>query len=210
MSAAVPSIFRSFAQENLAYAGVRSIEPSDAVNEARTLLRRSPFPAEHVSLLAIAEERAGNHEASARLIQEAARRGWRDPIAQQAMFDLALQAGDTDEAARRLAAIYAIGDEQSPITEMRNRLLAAPQGKEALARMLLAGGRWTQLFLRTVRVDPDFRAIQSISTALSNGGKLDCVALHALKKSLMKQGRTEETESWQSCSSAERRTKTLM
>ncbi|MBA4353440.1 MAG: hypothetical protein C0409_01990, partial [Novosphingobium sp.] len=106
LASLVPAPFRSFAQERLTAASVRSEAPDIALSAAKTLVRRRPIPSEHLSMLAIAEERNGDRADSALLIQASARRGWRDAIAQQAMFDIALNAGDRAEASRRLAALW--------------------------------------------------------------------------------------------------------
>lgn len=195
----VPVVFRNFAQESLTLANVRSAEPDRALSDARLLIARSPLPAEHLTLLAIAQERQGNREASARLVQQAAQRGWRDPIAQQAMFDIALAAGDPVEASHRFAAVWALRDEEAPLLDMRNRLLAARGGKEALAETLTAGGSWTRYFLRNTAADLDPLAVESTILALRNGAALECATINQMRTALSKRNREAEAEALGNC-----------
>lgn len=198
----VPAIFRNFAQETVSLAQVRSAEPDQALQDARLLLSRSPLPAEHLTLLAIAEERKGNREISSRLIQQAAQRGWRDAIAQQAMFDIALSAGDPVEASHRFAAIWALRDNEAPLLDMRNRLLAARGGKEALAGTLAAGGSWTRYYLRSVTADLDPLAVESTILAIQKGASLECAILGQMRTALAKRNRDREATALGSCKRA--------
>lgn len=176
----VPPLFRSFAQERLTIATVRSDDPAKALATARLLVQRRPVPSEHLSLLAIAEERNGDTAISGLLVQKAARRGWRDSIAQQAMFDLALSAGDVPEASRRLAALWALREDQLPVLDLTTRLLAAPQGRTAMANTLTGGGRWTKGFLAAGIELPPRTFAETIAEAVHNGAHLDCKVLERL------------------------------
>lgn len=199
LAAFVPGPFRSFAQESLTLAIVRSAEPRVALAEARMLVERSPMPAEHLTLLAIAQERSGDRDSSALLIQRAAQRGWRDPIAQQAMFDIALAAGDAGEASRRYAALWALQEEQAPLADMSSRLLATAEGREALATTLVAGGNWTRPYLRSVAGNPDATVVETIGLALRKGAVFDCQTSALLMKALEKQGRPAEIGKLSNC-----------
>lgn len=182
LAAIVPGPFRSFAQERLTIATVRSAEPSVALETAQTLVQRRPLPAEHLTLLAIALERAGQRERSAMLIQEAARRGWRDSIAQQAMFDISLGAGDPVEASHRLAALWALREDQVPISDLTAKLLSTPQGRSAMAETLVTGGRWTRQFLSWGGGENPGAFVQTLAEAVRLGGRFDCNALDRLKQ----------------------------
>lgn len=181
LAVVVPAPFRNFAQESLTIATVRSADPRVALAEARTLVSRSPTPAEHLTLLAIAEERNGDRADSARLIQLAAQRGWRDTIAQQAMFDISLGAGDPVEASHRLAALYALQEDQAPLKDMGLRLMSRPEGRKALAASLVAGGSWAGSFLRNVAADPTPEAVETVDLALHGGATVDCDLAALLK-----------------------------
>lgn len=125
---------------------VRVADPAVALATARELVRRRPIPAEHLSLLAIAEERSGHREQSVLLIQLAARRGWRDSLAQQAMFEIALAAGDADEAAKRLVAIVLLQSGDDDAQTRVARLLATPAGRAAFAVHIAARGKVARAF----------------------------------------------------------------
>lgn len=176
----VPVLFRNFAQERLTMATVRSAGPEQALADARRLVRRSPLPAEHVSLLAIAEERNGARDRSGVLVQRAAQRGWRDPIAQQAMFAIALAAGQHREAANRLAALYAVQEDQAPLSDLTAQLQATPQGRSALAEALVAGGHWTNGFLYAAATSKAPESRMTIALALERGANLDCGGLRLI------------------------------
>ncbi len=195
LAAVVPGPFRSFAQERLTIATVRSAEPSVALETARTLVQRRPLPAEHLTLLAIALERAGQREQSAMLIQEAARRGWRDSIAQQAMFDISLGAGDPREASHRLAALWALREDQVPVGDLTARLLSTPQGRNALAETLVRGGKWTSQFLSWGGGGNPEQFVQALVEAIRLGARLDCDAVVRLRRNYTGRGLVNEAAS---------------
>lgn len=176
----VPVPFRSFAQEQLTIATVRSAPPAEALHAAELLVRRRPVPSEHLSLLAIAQERAGRTDKSGLLVQMAARRGWRDPIAQQAMFAIALNAGDHAESSRRLAAMWALQDHQAPLADPTNKLLATEQGRAAMAETLKAGGRWLPAFLTGAPIQAPVQVAQTLALADRLGARFDCRATKRL------------------------------
>lgn len=182
LAAVIPTPFRSFAQEQLARSTVRSDPPAAALDTARLLVRRRPVPSEHLSLLAIAEERAGQREQSGLLVQTAARRGWRDPIAQQAMFAIALNAGDAAESSRRLAAMWALRDNQAPLQDLTAQLLAKPEGRAALAGTIGTGGRWISPFLAAASEYKPVELAQTVALAAAKGTRLDCRAMTRLQQ----------------------------
>lgn len=177
----VPGIFRSFAQMHETVATVRKAPPDVALATARTLVERRPVPAEHLTLLAIAEERAGHREKSGYLIQAAARRGWREPLAQEAMFNIALMARDPAESARRLVAIMSTQSETEALPELVARQLATPAGRQAMAAQLATGGRWTGQFLPALSAVDRTSAIDMLNRAETLGARLDCRALAMLQ-----------------------------
>ncbi len=179
----VPPPFRSFAQEQLVSSTVRSDPPAAALENAQLLVRRRPVPSEHLSLLAIAEERIGKSEQSGPLVQAAARRGWRDPIAQQAMFAIALNAGDAGESAHRVAAMWALQDDQAPLRDLAAQLLAQPEGRAALAEAIGLGGRWIAPFMAAASDFAPVELAQTVSLADAKGARPDCRAILRLDQS---------------------------
>lgn len=177
----VPAPFRSFALERQTISTVRADTPVKALQNARLLVERRPVPSEHLSLLAIAEVRNGNEAGAALIVQQAARRGWRDSIAQQAMFDIALNAGDMAEASRRVAALWAMREDQVPVADFTARLLATPQGRDAMAEMLTTDGRWEKAFLAAGSELPARAFADTVAAAANRGAHLDCRALDRLK-----------------------------
>ena len=136
-----PPPFRSFALEDLpAQATVRG-EPGEAVLAARRLVRNRPVPAEHLALLGVAHALSGEPGEAVAAIRQAGRRGWRDAAAQGAMLEMALDAGDGDEAARRLVALWTLRDDPALLAGPSARVVADPAACAAFARWLAADRR---------------------------------------------------------------------
>ncbi len=188
LAAIVPTPLRSFAQERATMATVRSAPPAIALAEATRLTERSPLPAEHLTLLSIARERSGDRAGSGQIIQRAAQRGWRDPIAQQVMFEIALAAGDRGESSRRLAALFGIQEEQAPIKDMTKRLLATPEGRQAMTAALVTGGNWTRAFLISATADTSPAMVETVLGALRAGAKIECSTAGVIARTYQQQG----------------------
>lgn len=69
-------------------------------------MQRRPLPADNLVLLATGQAKEGKPDYAMLTIQIAGQRGWRDPIAQEAVLRLALAARDKPEAARRSVALF--------------------------------------------------------------------------------------------------------
>lgn len=106
LAPAVPAVLRNSAQTVVTRQTLAGGQTQRALAEAQTLVLRRPLPAENLLLLAAAQAGAGQQEAALRTIQIAGRRGWREPVAQEAMLRLAFANGDRPEAARRYAALF--------------------------------------------------------------------------------------------------------
>lgn len=138
------------------------------------LIERRPVPAEHLSLLASAQFRAGERDRALITVQLAARRGWRDQSAQLAMAQLALAANDHGEAARRLAAVWALAEESDDVRELAHEVIADPAGQAELARLVAVSPRWLPKILRegpAVLGEDNFNAL--IAEARSIGANID-------------------------------------
>lgn len=191
VAALVPPPFRSFAQERMVIAEVRTAPPAQALEMARTLVRRRPMPSEHLSLLAMAEQRMGRTRNAGVLIQQAARRGWRDVIAQQAMFDIALRADAQDEGARRLAAVWALQMQDLPVKEMTQRILATPKGRKAVATALVAPSSWRQQFLRSAGSTAPVEVAEVVAEAARNGADFECPKLAFTADTILRSGKPD-------------------
>jgi hypothetical protein len=188
----VPPPFRNFAQWQLTMTNVRSAPPATALAEARTLIERSPIPSESFTFLAVALVRNNDQKGSALAIQHAAQRGWRDPIAQRAMYDIALSAKDHAEAAHRLAALYGLQDAQAPLKDMTDNLLATPEGRAAMADSLVSGGYWTRPFMRSAVSGFTLNTAATVNAALRRGAEIDCRTAVTLKRVYLEKGLTNE------------------
>lgn len=148
LSRYVPAPFASFARFNRTIDAIETGSPDEALAEAKHLLARRPIPAEHLSLVAIAQAKGGDEAAALRTIQLSAQRGWRDPYAQEIVFRLALDAGDYDEAANRLAALWATGTDREALIGFARDLGSSPAGRKALEEAAERGGPWSEGYRR--------------------------------------------------------------
>ncbi len=142
----VPVYMGGFARYHRA---ARSLEQGDlenGVREAEQLVANRPIPAENLRLYAQAQLLAGDEEEAARAFQMAARRGWREPMAQEVQLRLAWAAGDAAEAGRRLAALWAISPDKAKLAELAQLVLENPEGRASFAQILADSPRWNRRF----------------------------------------------------------------
>lgn len=188
MAEVVPVPLRNYAQARVTQGAVNGADPSAALAEAERLVRRRPLPAENLSLLAVAQAKAGRLDEAARTIQVAGQRGWREPMAQEAVLRLALSAGDTAEAARRYAALLLL--ERTPdalLEELGPAVLGEPDGmgQRTLVAVVTGGERWHPLFLRRgARVIPPAAFSAIAAESLAQGAAFDCGVLEQSVRAL--------------------------
>ncbi len=177
----VPAPLRGYAQTQITAAALERDDPAAALAEAKELVRRRPMPAEHLTLLAVAQARAGEADAAVFTIQLAAQRGWRDPVAQETLLRLAVAAGDKPEAARRYAALFrsnATADEL--LIEFAPQVLgeAGGAGQATFAAILAEAPRWNEQFLqRGAQVMPPASFAEVLGLSLDRGALFACVPL---------------------------------
>ena len=184
----VPELFRSSAQPRVTAIAIDSGAPGLGVAEAQKLVRRRPLPARHLRLLAQAHFAAGNNEASALAIQYAAQRGWRDRLSQEAMMQIALAAGDREEAARRYAALFLNRrTEQAMLEEIGPSVFpetGAPE-RAVFAQIVRGADRWQNTFLaRGARVMPADAFVEVIEQGLADNAQFDCEALERAQSAI--------------------------
>lgn len=177
----IPAPLRNFAQVRIVQNALAGPDAATALAEAKRLVARRPVPAENLTLLAAAQVKAGQLEAAGQSIQIAGRRGWRDPIAQEAVLRLALAAGDRAEAARRYAALFL--RQQTPdvlLEELGPAVLGGedPTARETMVAIVVGGERWHSQFLRRgVRVMPPAAFGAIAARSLEQGTAFDCGVL---------------------------------
>jgi len=177
----VPAPLRNYAQTQVTLAAIDAGEPQTALAEAQRLVRRRPVPAEYLTLLAAAQAKAGQAEQAGLTIQVAGQRGWREPLAQEAVLRLALGAGDKAEAARRYAAL--LRREATPdtlLTQLGPEVLGEPggAGRKTLTDIIVGAERWHSLFLdRGPRVMPLDAFSEIAAAAIGRGVMFECEAL---------------------------------
>jgi hypothetical protein len=197
LAAMVPEPLRGYAQTSIAGRAVEGDDPALALAEARRLVRRRPIPSEHLTLLAIAQSEAGAAEQASVTIQIAGQRGWRDPLAQEAVLRLALAAGDKPEAARRFAALFLRASTSDELLrELAPGVLgdAEGAGRRTLVDIISATDRWNGTFLRRgVQVMPPATFAEIAAASMERGARFDCNALAQVLKGLKQSDATAAT-----------------
>lgn len=179
----VPAPFRDFAQTQITVDAIKAGKPQTALAEAQRLVRRRPVPAEFLTLLAAAQIKAGQAEKAGLTIQVAGQRGWREPLAQEAVLRLALAAGDKAEAARRYGAL--LRREATPdalLTQLGPEVLGEPGGvgRQSLTDIIVGAERWHIVFLeRGPRVMPPDAFSEIAAAAIERGVMFDCDPLRS-------------------------------
>ncbi|WDA41874.1 hypothetical protein [Erythrobacter sp. BLCC-B19] len=177
----VPSPLRNESQVAITRAALAGTDSARALAEAERLVQRRPIPARNLVLLSVSQAKAGKAEDAAKTIQIAAQRGWREPLAQEAMLRIALAAGDEAEAARRYAALFLRDGTPEPLlSELGTAVLAKPGGlgQSTMVAIVVGGERWHAAFLgRGPRVMPPAAFSAITADSLARGAAFDCAAL---------------------------------
>lgn len=188
LAAIIPAPLRNQAQTRIVETALTGTDSKGAVAEAVRLVRRRPLPAENLRMLAVAQAKAEQPEAATRTIQIAGQRGWRDPIAQEAVLRLALAAGDKPEAARRYAALFLRARTPDRLLEELGPAVLGETGglgQQTIAAIVVGGERWHNLFLRRgVQVMPPAAFSAITADSMAKGAAFDCTLLTQSIKSL--------------------------
>jgi len=184
--------FRGFAAARLTQQAIAAQDPA-ASGLARELVRIRPLPAENLTLLSQARLLAGAVEGGLAALEEAGKRGWREPVAQQAMAQAALLSDNPDAASLRIAALLATGAVQREVTSpMVQQLAQSAEGRAAFARRLAEQGHWQKNFLA---IGPGLMApteyVDLVARARTLNAELDCGSLDRAAKTLENRGAGE-------------------
>lgn len=181
LAAVVPEPFRAFAQSRVASNAMLGDDPALALAEAERLVERRPLPAEHIRLLAHAQINAELIDEGVVTIQVAAKRGWRDRLAQESMLRLALAAEDMPEATRRYTALFLSNQtEDDLLTELAADVFAEARGagRRTFTDIVVGGERWHGLFLsRGSRVLPSDAFLEIATESDKRGARFECTGL---------------------------------
>lgn len=184
----VPGPLRGYAQTAIAGTATEGDDAALALAETQRLVRRRPVPGEHLTLLAIAQAKAGAAEQASLTIQFAGQRGWREPLAQEAVLRLALAAGDKPEAARRFAALFLRASTSDELLrELAPAVLgeADGAGRHTLVDIISTTDRWNGAFLRRgVQVMPPAAFAEIAGASMERGTQFDCNVLAQVLKAL--------------------------
>jgi hypothetical protein len=144
----VPIAFRGFAQQRLTEIALAEGDGDLALAQAQRLALVRPLAAENLALLSQAALLAGQDDTGLAALEEAGRRGWREPAAQRAMAMSALLTQDWEAASQRIVALLATAKlEDAVIQPLVAELAQTPAGRAALARRLAESGHWQGKFV---------------------------------------------------------------
>ncbi len=123
----------------------------------------------------------------------AASRGWREPLAQLAAAQGALDNGDYESAADRMAALMAIGSDDPAFGPLLATLLADGEGRSALAVRVAGRGRWQRHFIGMAQphVPPEDLALVLARALALGAGDLPCDRLLPVAAELERTGRAD-------------------
>ncbi len=108
-------------------------------------------------------------------LEEAARRGWREPITQISVARAALLSQDYPSAAQRVAALIATGSTPDATDALLRELIATPAGRDALAGIMGERGYWQRSLLRRVfAVGRPADSLAMVARAAREGYQPDC------------------------------------
>ena len=144
----VPDSFASFAQTQIAVAAVGSGTQEQALTETKALISKRPIPAENLGLLSGAHARNGDTDRAVLALQLSASRGWRDRGSQIALLELAIEADNGVEAARRFAALLAVDGNQQLVSRFAPQVLRVAGAQAELDRLMQNGPRWEDRLVR--------------------------------------------------------------
>lgn len=188
LAALVPAPLRSDSQFQTAAKAIESDNAQRALAETRKLVMRRPVPAEHLTMLAIAQTKAGQLEQAGVTIQIAGQRGWRDPLAQETVLRIALAAGDKAEAARRYAALFLqAATPNELLRELGPAVLDDTDGpgQRTLVDIISGTDRWNDAFLRRgVQVMQPSTFADIAAATIERGARYDCGTLEQTIKAL--------------------------
>lgn len=146
--------------------------------QAADLVQHRPIPADHLTNLAIADALAGDEAGAQAALETASRRGWRDPLPQIASAQAALDQRAYPLAAQRLAALLATGQLADQTQALLLRLVAVPEGREALARLYAGAGYWQPGAMRLLSGSaPPAQFADWTARIRRAGGDPDCAAV---------------------------------
>lgn len=146
LAALVPGPFRSFAQAPLTMVAMIAMPPDKARAEAMRLLRRRPVPADHLFLLAVADQAARDIPGYRTAFRRATERGWRVPPLQVAAAREAIANKDFAGAAYRVAALWAMNGVDPELAELTRAVIADPRGLDAFATQMARTSTWREGF----------------------------------------------------------------
>lgn len=146
LAAQVPALFASKARIEATDQALDGSAADVALQRAEELVKARPVPAESLTRLARAALLEDRQTLANEALFEAARRGWRDPIAQVAILEGALLVDDWSVVAQRLSAMRKLRYPRE-LTDRRMAIMAEhPEGRAELVRQFGQDPFWLQQF----------------------------------------------------------------
>ena len=190
LSPLVPVAFRGFAQQRLTEIALVQGDGAQALVQAQRLALVRPLAAENLALLSQAALLAGDQDTGLAALEEAGRRGWREPAAQRAMAMSALLTQDWEAASQRIVALLATAKLEAPVIQpLVAELTQTPAGRAALAQRLAESGHWQDNFVPAAAAYlPPATYADLIVRAQALSAALDCSGLQQAATQLQGRG----------------------
>lgn len=147
MARLVPEPLRSQTWQSQASAALAQGDAGEAERLAALAVNADPLDPRSVSLLATARLAQGKSGEARQAYAIADRMGLRTPLVQAYFFEAALQAGDAEEAARRLDTLLLAHPSMVGTDYFFTALEASDSGRRELARRLQSDPLWARAYL---------------------------------------------------------------
>lgn len=167
LSSLVPPQFQSFTAANLTLDALADGDGRDALPFAKRLLAERPMRQEHHRMFAQALMMTGEEEQAVRAIQRGALAGWRDSATQRSLLLIASAAQDDIEAARRLAALWALTKDVETLRPYAAAVMNRPEAQIEMARLLNSNPTWQAKYRREAPRLLDPAILENIESRIS-------------------------------------------
>lgn len=167
-----------------------SDDPLAGMANARVIVKATPLDPDAMAYLAVAGARSSDPSLTVRALTVGGALGWRNPIVQAFWLNTAIQAGDLQVAAQRLAALMAMDADRALWKDALVEVSGTADGRAALADRLAQST--LSLMPLLVKVPDDEREatilgnrLNLVALAHGKGMKVDCVPMAQLESAVV-------------------------
>ncbi|MEO6311505.1 MAG: O-antigen ligase family protein [Sphingomicrobium sp.] len=147
-AAAAVAPWSTEAREQLSNGALLRLDLATAAREGRATLRLSPMSAPAVRTVAMTIAAAGDRSRGSKLMENATRLSWRDPIAQMWALETAVRSGSTETGLRAAESLLRQKRYPAPALPLLFQSAASPKLIPLLVQRLAGQPEWRQEFMR--------------------------------------------------------------